>query len=1238
MALDRLIKIDGGGISTTSDYRVGVITASKFIGPFDGTAGNFSGIITASGANFSGNVTIGGTLTYEDVTNIDSVGIITGKGADINGDLDVDGHTNLDNVSVAGVTTFSDNLRIIDGKKIQLGTSQDLEIYHSSNNSVVKNKTGNLTFMTTDSGEFAARFIQHGAVELYHDHVKRFETSSVGVSIPQDLDVDGHTNLDNVSIAGVTTHNEDVWFKGATSGRDVYWDKSANELRFNDNANIFVGNNKDAFFSHDGSSTRLQDQYGHFFIGGNLIQIKSGNLSEEYARMDNTSKEVKLFHNSIEKFTTKSTGIVVHGTTTTTGLGVTSLAVAGVSTFSGDIDVDGHTNLDNVSVAGVTTFAGAITAPDVITAGALLHEGDTNTLVHFSAEDTIELKTHGFSRLSVTNNGVALTGGYLNANGNRIILGDSSGANDDRLVLGNNNDLQLFHDASDSYIQNQTGVFFIQNTGDLRIRVDNTDAAIHCVRNGAVELYHNNIKRLETSSVGVSIPQDLDVDGHTNLDNASVSGITTFSKSGSALRLNDGSILRLGNADADFFLYHDGNNIDYISAGASKQLRLTTDDFIIKGANNTETLMTAAKDGAVSLYHNNTKRLETFDNNPFVGVSVTNDLILNGSGDTAIRWAVGGNAVGNFKWGMYHANADGHLRLFDNVNSRTVTVWKNTGAIELNYGTNKKLETTSAGVTVQQELTISGAEPRLTFVDTDNNPDFQIWANAQRFSIYDSTNSATRLRITSSGNIGIGQDNPDQKLHVYEQSGSSQAYIHVQNNRARNAAIKFTTTQGSWLVGQGIGVDADRFSIYDTQERFIINSSGDVGIGQLAPAGKLHISSGTSGDCKLIIEADTDNNAEGDNPQIEFRQDGGVAVSAIGHGLLSAQQNGLVLANGVANGYISFATGTTDGHVNATERFRITPKGDVCVNNMAYNTYETAGTNINTMVDNNEKRSGVYWINYGGEIFRAYIKANWCEDRNWILAAKFFDMQDMPSGSSLWTNDTWVNESDFNLYGGIFSKYPAWRYFPFDRLAMQMGNRIPPIMRFSGNQTLYGAFSGGRASNGGGVTASSTYPAMSGTSVTYHSMSNFMGPDFYDVGGSEDRIQSYGLNKWANNAAQTTSAQNRGSEHVHAGSRQDGGSLQYASLKGWGLTVEDSHPIINGIDSIGVAGAWIGCPLDEGNSQQGSNSSNVGADSGFGFGFCAGNPGRTGTAGYAEWARGTECVNTLPAYIWLSAD
>ena len=40
---------------------------------------NITGVVTASSANFTDNVSIGGTLTYEDVTNVDSVGIITAR-------------------------------------------------------------------------------------------------------------------------------------------------------------------------------------------------------------------------------------------------------------------------------------------------------------------------------------------------------------------------------------------------------------------------------------------------------------------------------------------------------------------------------------------------------------------------------------------------------------------------------------------------------------------------------------------------------------------------------------------------------------------------------------------------------------------------------------------------------------------------------------------------------------------------------------------------------------------------------------------------------------------------------------------------------------------------------------------------------------------------------------------------------------------------------------------------------
>ncbi len=127
-------KVVGAGIHTLSNitshniHSSGIVTATKFDGPFDNL--NVTGVVTFSGdANFGGNVSIAGTLTYEDVTNVDSVGILTARsglkvlagGANIVGvvtattfkgdgdfvDIDVDGHTDLDNVSVAGVTTFA---------------------------------------------------------------------------------------------------------------------------------------------------------------------------------------------------------------------------------------------------------------------------------------------------------------------------------------------------------------------------------------------------------------------------------------------------------------------------------------------------------------------------------------------------------------------------------------------------------------------------------------------------------------------------------------------------------------------------------------------------------------------------------------------------------------------------------------------------------------------------------------------------------------------------------------------------------------------------------------------------------------------------------------------------------------------------------------------------------------------------------------------------------------------------
>ena len=134
-------KVDAGnrgvGISSVGNIRAsGIITAVSFVGDLTGNI--------VSPSTFSGNIDLNADIDVDGHTNLDNVsitGVTTSSGnVDLDADLDVDGHTNLDNVSVSGVTTFA---------------------------------TG-----TVFNGN---------------------------IDINADIDVDGHTNLDNVSVSGVST-------------------------------------------------------------------------------------------------------------------------------------------------------------------------------------------------------------------------------------------------------------------------------------------------------------------------------------------------------------------------------------------------------------------------------------------------------------------------------------------------------------------------------------------------------------------------------------------------------------------------------------------------------------------------------------------------------------------------------------------------------------------------------------------------------------------------------------------------------------------------------------------------------------------------------------------------------------------------------------------------------------------------------------------------------------------------
>lgn len=89
----------GTGLNVT-----GIITATQFSGNITGTAATITGDVTVGG-----NVSIAGTLTYEDVTNVDSIGLITARDGlqVLSGITTISGQTDLSNTTISGVTTIT---------------------------------------------------------------------------------------------------------------------------------------------------------------------------------------------------------------------------------------------------------------------------------------------------------------------------------------------------------------------------------------------------------------------------------------------------------------------------------------------------------------------------------------------------------------------------------------------------------------------------------------------------------------------------------------------------------------------------------------------------------------------------------------------------------------------------------------------------------------------------------------------------------------------------------------------------------------------------------------------------------------------------------------------------------------------------------------------------------------------------------------------------------------------------
>ena len=269
-------------------------------------------------ATFDQTVGIAGTLTYEDVTNIDAVGLITARsGVSVSGgqvsvgagtslhstglDLgtgNITGH-NLHSTGIITATSFvgsganltgisqvggSTGVDFNDNVKIRLGTGNDLEIFHDgSTASIIKTKTGDQLSLQSDlfwvrnsaNSESIIKGIADGAVELYFDNTKRIETTTHGASITGKLDL-------------------------------------SSDLDMGDNDFIKLGDGDDLTISHDATNSTIHNQTGNLRVrnAGEFQVTKSSTENMLIAKPDGA---VELYFNNSKNLETTSTGVSVTG-------------------------------------------------------------------------------------------------------------------------------------------------------------------------------------------------------------------------------------------------------------------------------------------------------------------------------------------------------------------------------------------------------------------------------------------------------------------------------------------------------------------------------------------------------------------------------------------------------------------------------------------------------------------------------------------------------------------------------------------------------------------------------------------------------------------------------------------------------------------------------------------------------------------------------------------------------------